>query len=104
MVKKIVNNDMQEALDADVAVIDFSATWCGPCKMLAPVLDSIADELDGKAKFFNIDSDENMDLAVKYNISSIPALLILKKGEIADQQVGFKPKEPLKAWISSYLD
>ena len=103
MVKKIENNDMNEALGSSLALVDFSATWCGPCKMLAPVLEEISDELAGKLDFFNADVDENDELALKYGIQNIPALVIFKNGEIADRSVGFQSKEKLKAFVNAQM-
>ncbi|MDO5291582.1 MAG: thioredoxin [bacterium] len=103
MVKKISQQEFQEVKDKNLAVIDFSATWCGPCKMLTPVLDQIAEELEGKASFYNVDVDENPDLAMQYGIRNIPALVILKEGEKVDTQVGFLPKEQLCKWMEPHL-
>ena len=104
MVKKIENNNMSEALESSLALVDFSATWCGPCKMLAPVLEEISEELTGKLHFFNADVDANDELALKYGIQNIPALVIFKNGEIVDRSVGFQPKEKLKAFINAHTD
>lgn len=103
MVKKITGAEFSEA-ESGVAVVDFSATWCGPCKMLAPVLEEISGELEGKINFFNIDVDENQDLAAKYGITSIPALLVLKDGEKQDMQVGFQPKDALMDVFNAYVE
>ncbi len=103
MVKKITGAEFGEA-ESGVAVVDFSATWCGPCKMLAPVLEEISGELEGKINFFNIDVDENQDLAAKYGITSIPALLVLKDGEKQDMQVGFQPKDALMDVFNAYVE
>lgn len=78
MVTKISNNDLSQAKAQGVAVLDFSATWCGPCQMLAPVLHELADEVGSKAAFYSIDVDENRQLATEYGISSIPCLVVLK--------------------------
>ena len=86
MVKKISQNEFNEVTASEVAVIDFSATWCGPCKMLAPVLEEVSEEYAGKVNFFNVDVDENPDLAMQYKIMNIPALVVLKKGEKVDTQ------------------
>ena len=74
MVKKIQNNNMDEALQAKAAVVDFSAVWCGPCQMLAPVLEELSGDLDGKVAFYNADTDENTQLAIANGITNIPAL------------------------------
>ena len=76
MVTKISNNDLSQAKAQGVAVLDFSATWCGPCQMLAPVLHELADEVGSKAAFYSIDVDENRQLAAEYGISSIPCLVV----------------------------
>lgn len=103
MVKKIEKNDMNEALGSSLALVDFSATWCGPCKMLAPVLEEISEEFAGKLDFFNADVDANDELALKYGIQNIPALVIFKNGEIVDRSVGFQSKEKLKAFIGAHI-
>ncbi|MDE7207045.1 MAG: thioredoxin [Lachnospiraceae bacterium] len=104
MVKKIENNNMDEALGSGLALVDFSATWCGPCKMLAPVLEELSEEFAGKLNFFNADVDANDALALKYGIQNIPALVIFKNGEIADRSVGFQPKEKLKVFINAQME
>ena len=103
MVKKISEKEFAEVREKEVAVIDFSATWCGPCKMLAPVLEEVSEELAGSVAFYNIDVDENPDLAQQYNITSIPALVVLKNGDKQDVQVGFQPKEAIFSFIESHI-
>ncbi len=100
MINKIMNNDMSSLEKESFAVVDFSAVWCGPCQMLAPIFDELSEEMSDVA-FYNIDSDENMELAQKFGIQSIPSLLILKNGEVAARSVGFQPKPQLKAFIES---
>ncbi len=103
MVKKILDNNFEEVVKSDVAVVDFSAGWCGPCQMLAPVLDAVSEEMEGKADFYNVDVDDNPELAAKYSIMNIPAVLVLKKGDKAGMQVGFVPKPNLKQFIEANL-
>ena len=104
MIKKINEQEFQaQAVNDPVAVIDFSATWCGPCKMLAPVLEEISEELAGKANFYNVDVDDDGALAAGFHISSVPTVLILKNGKVADQSVGFKPGPAMKSWIEGNL-
>lgn len=81
MVKIITNNDMSEAKSSKLAVIDFSATWCGPCQMLAPVMEELSEELAGKVDIYSVDVDKNSELAEKFNIMSVPAIIVLKDGE-----------------------
>ena len=104
MVKKINDQEFAaEAMKAPVAVVDFNATWCGPCRMLAPVLEDISEKYAGKVSFFSVDVDENPGLAMQYRISSVPCLVLLKNGEFADQAVGFRPEPQLTAWIDGNL-
>ena len=104
MVTKINEQDFRtKVVNDEAAVVDFSATWCGPCRMLAPVLEGISEELAGKAAFYNVDVDENPSLAAGFAISSIPCILILKKGKVVDQSLGFKPGPQMKRWIEGNL-
>ena len=98
------SNFEEVVLKAEVPVlVDFWAEWCGPCKMLAPVLEEVSEEYAGKVNFFNVDVDENPDLAMQYKIMNIPALVVLKKGEKVDTQVGFAPKENIVEFIKKQL-
>lgn len=103
MVKKISRNEWNEVTESEVAVVDFSATWCGPCQMLAPVLEEASEDFAGKVNFFNVDVDENRSLAMEYRIQNIPAVALFKKGEKADMQVGFVPKDEIEAFIRKNL-
>ena len=85
-----------------VVLVDFWATWCGPCKMIAPVIEEVSKEVSN-ARFVKIDVDENENLANKYQISSIPTLMIFKNGTPVDTLVGFMPKDYLKAAVVKHL-
>ena len=86
-----------EVLKSDLPVfVDFYADWCGPCKMMSPVIDKLAEEYAGKIKVGKVNVDENGDLAVKYGIMSIPNMVFFKNGEVADRVVGAIPKPAMK--------
>lgn len=103
MVKIITNNDMSEAKSSKLAVIDFSATWCGPCQMLAPVMEELSEELAGKVDIYSVDVDKNSELAEEFSIMSVPAIIVLKDGEKVDMAVGFQPKATMQAFIEKYM-
>jgi thioredoxin 1 len=104
MVKKINGQEFAaEAMKAPVAVVDFNATWCGPCRMLAPVLEDISEKYAGKVSFYSVDVDENPGLAMEYRVSSVPCLVLLKDGVFVDQSVGFRPEAQLTAWIDGNM-
>ena len=84
-------------------IVDFWATWCPPCRMIAPFLEQIADEYEGKAAVCKVDVDQNHAIAQKYNVRSIPTLLFFKDGQIRDQVVGVIPKEQLVARLTVLL-
>ena len=89
-----------DVLQADVpVVVDFWAEWCGPCKMIAPHLESISDEMGEKVKIVKLDVDANQETAIKYGVRSIPTLIMFKNGEAADMQVGAQTKGKLSEWI-----
>ena len=84
-------------------LVDFWATWCGPCKMIAPVLDEIAADLDGKLVIGKLDVDANQDTSMAFGVMSIPTLLLFKGGEPVDRIVGFQPKEQLMKRINAHI-
>ena len=98
---KIDNSNFQsDVLEAgEPVVVDFWAEWCGPCTMIAPALEEIATELNGKVKIAKVNIDENPELAARYGVRSIPTLMIFKGGEVADMKVGAAPKTALSSWI-----
>lgn len=102
MVKKINENEFNEIRDNKAVVVDFSATWCGPCQMLAPIMEELSDEMTD-VEFYNIDVDENPVLARDFRVMSIPAVVALKNGDEAGQQIGFVPKDDMKAFIDGAL-
>lgn len=85
-----------------VVVVDFFATWCGPCKMLAPVFDSLSEELTD-VDFVKVDIDQSLELAQKFGITTVPTMMIFKDGKVVDTLVGFMPKDNLKAKVQAHL-
>ena len=84
-------------------LVDFWAPWCGPCRMVAPIVDELAAEYDGKVKFFKLNTDDNVTTASRYGVRSIPTLMVFKGGELVDQVIGFRPKSELKKTIEKAL-
>ena len=104
MVKYVTSQELEELIQGDNPVVcDFWATWCGPCRMLAPVFEEVSDKLENKAVFVKLDVDENEDAAVKYGITSIPNIILFKKGQPAANHLGFIPEETLKDFIEKNL-
>lgn len=98
-------NFQAEALDKEgVALVDFWAEWCGPCRMITPIIEELAKEYDGKATIGKVNVDHNPNISMKYGIRSIPTILILKNGEVVDKQVGATNKESLAAKIDAHLN
>lgn len=98
------NNFEEEALKSSVpVVVDFYADWCGPCKMMSPVIDELAGDYEGKVKIGKVNTDENRAVASKYNVMSIPTIILIKDGQVVDQVVGAVPKTVLEQKINNML-
>ncbi len=103
MVKKISEAEFDGSVKEGYSVVDFSATWCGPCQMLAPVLEKVSEGLEGKVKFFAVDVDDAPGLCQKYGVMSVPAVFMFRDGEEVSQSIGFKPQEMIEQWINSNM-
>ena len=101
----IINSEEQfESVIKDgVTLVDFYATWCGPCKMLAPFIEEVAEEYEGKVNVCKVDVDNVEALAYKYNVRSIPTLIYFKDGKVSEVNVGFQSKDSIKEKIDSLL-
>ncbi len=98
------SNFEAEVLDADKPVlVDFWAPWCGPCRVVGPIVEELAKEYDGKVKIGKLNTDENTQIAVKYNIMGIPSLLLYNNGEVVDRIVGVVPKGQIAEMLDKYV-
>ncbi len=97
------NDNFDETTKEGIALVDFWAPWCGPCRMLAPVIDELAQEFDGKAKICKVNSDEEQDLAVKFGVRSIPTIIFMKDGEVVDTMIGAASKQAFVDKLNSLI-
>ena len=102
-VQQVTDGDFQTAvLDSkEPVVVDFFATWCGPCRLIAPVLDQLSTQMAGKVKFVKVDIDESPDTADKFAVSAVPTLLMIKGGQEADRMQGAAPRPMIESWIQA---
>lgn len=104
MLQTITNSNYSEVLASTLPiVIDFSATWCGPCKKISPIIDELAEEYDGRVIVCKADVDENDDLTLRYGIRNVPTVLFIKGGEVVDKTVGAQPKATFVGKINALL-
>lgn len=102
-IKITKNNFEAEVMKSDIPVmLDFWAEWCGPCRMLGPVVEDIAKEYEGSVKVGKINVDEESELAAAFRVASIPTVVVIKNGKVVNTSVGYKPKEELAALLGSY--
>ena len=102
-VKTFTDSNFDEEIKNGVTLVDFWAEWCGPCRRLAPAVDAIATEYDGRAKVAKMNVDENPNVPGRFMIRGIPTLLIFKNGQLADQIVGLVPKEEITKKLDQHL-
>ncbi len=96
-------DNMEQIVKEGVSLVDFWAPWCGPCRMIAPVIDQLAQEYEAKAKICKVNTEEEQNLTVQYQIRSIPTILFFKDGEIVDQLIGSTNKVALEEKLNKYL-
>ncbi|WQT54022.1 thioredoxin [Helicobacter pylori] len=100
---ELTEENFESTIKKGVALVDFWAPWCGPCKMLSPVIDELASEYEGKANICKVNTDEQEELSAKFGIRSIPTLLFVKDGEVVNQLVGVQTKVALKEQLNKLL-
>jgi len=100
---ELTKDNFENSVKSGVSLVDFWAPWCGPCRMIAPVIDELVVDFEGRASICKVNTDEQQDLAVKYGIRSIPTILIMKDGEIVEQIVGASSKQALSDKINHHI-
>ena len=103
MAKIVSTEEFREEIKNGVTLVDFFATWCGPCKMLGPVLEELAKDVEGKAKVIKVDIDQSPELADEFRIASVPTMIIFKDGNRSETMVGFTPKAEIMSTLEGYL-
>ena len=99
---ELTNENFDTTVNEGVSLVDFWAPWCGPCRMIAPVIEELAGDFEGKANICKVNTDEQQDLATKYGVRSIPTILFMKNGEVVDQMVGASSKQALTDKLNSH--
>lgn len=97
------NFDNEVIANNGITVVDFFANWCGPCRKLAPILEEVEEELSSRVKFAKINTDDNLDMAKKYQVSGLPTLMVFKNGEVVERMVGLMPKSSIITNIEKYI-
>lgn len=100
---KIENSDLTEVITAQAGILYYSSSWCSPCRILAPIMETLSEEYEGKVKIVKIDVDANPEASMKYGVRSIPTLLFLKNGEVVDKQIGLSTKGAISSKIDNLL-
>jgi thioredoxin 1 len=103
MINEIKDSNFKNEVSSGTVVVDFWAPWCGPCKMLGPVMEELSENLDGKAKFVKVNVDKNPVTSSHYKISSIPTVIVFKDGAVVETLVGFRPKAVIREEIDKYI-
>ena len=100
---ELTSENFEATLAEGITMVDFWAPWCGPCRMITPIIEELAEEFDGRATIAKVNTDEEQGLAVRYGIRSIPAILFFKNGEVVDQMVGAASKDAFATKLNAHL-
>jgi len=100
---ELTNENFEATTSEGVALVDFWAPWCGPCRMISPIIEELAEEFDGKAKICKVNTDEQQDLSMKFGVRSIPTIVFMKDGEAVDTMIGASSKQAFADKINSLL-
>ena len=105
MAKVINTSEFRSSVESSkgVVVVDFFATWCGPCNMLAPVFEVLGEDMKDEARFLKIDIDQSLEIAQQFDVSTVPTMIIFKDGEAVERLVGFMPKNKIEMKVKSHL-
>lgn len=105
MAKVINTSEFRSSVESSkgVVVVDFFATWCGPCNMLAPVFEELGEDMKDEARFLKIDIDQSLEIAQQFDVSTVPTMIIFKDGEAVERLVGFMPKNKIEMKVKSHL-
>ena len=102
--KIVQSNEFEEVIKGEKpTIVDFFATWCGPCKMLSPILEKVEEDSDGKFNVVKVDIDESLDLARKYGIMSVPTMIVFKEGQEQEKMIGLRQKSQIEEAVKKYL-
>ncbi|RXJ59928.1 thioredoxin [Candidatus Marinarcus aquaticus] len=99
----LTQDTIEQTIKEGVSLVDFWAPWCGPCRMIAPVIEQLAQDFEGKAKICKVNTEDEQDLTMKYGIRSVPTILFVKDGEVLDQIIGATSKAALEEKLNTYL-
>lgn len=102
MVRELTDQNFEQETNSGLALVDFWATWCGPCRMQSPVIDELNEESDGSVDYFKMDVDVNQATPSKFGIMSIPTLLVIKDGEVVDKLIGYHSKEQIEETLAKH--
>ena len=100
---EVTDQNFSDEVKSGTVLVDFWSPWCGPCKMIAPVLEELDSEIGEQLKIAKLNVDNNPETAGRFGVMSIPTLMVFKDGEMVSKMVGFQPKEQLREWLDSYL-